>query len=77
MGSLASRIDVNHEEMKTMLEACLEDIEARTETSQESKLKLTCRDGGFGGNQSGGNENHGFGGKPRRNGRRNGVVGSP
>jgi hypothetical protein len=65
MLSLASRIHVNHEEMNTMLQA-------RIETGRESRLRLTCRDGGFGGNQSGANESHGFGGKPRRNLGRNG-----
>jgi hypothetical protein len=32
MGSLASRIDFNREEMKTTFEACLEKTEARTLT---------------------------------------------
>jgi predicted ATP-dependent serine protease len=38
VASLASRIDVNQEEMYIMLEACLEKMEVRTETSQETRM---------------------------------------
>jgi hypothetical protein len=40
VGSLASWIDVSHEVMKAMFGACLEKMEARTETYYEPREAL-------------------------------------